>query len=59
MKVTALIVAGGTGQRMGKGKNKVFLPLSGKTVIEHTVNAFFMAESVEEIVIVTRHEDIS
>ena len=59
MKVTALIVAGGMGKRMGEGKNKVFLPLSGKTVIEHTLNAFFLAGSVEEIVIVTRKEDIS
>lgn len=59
MKVTALIVAGGMGKRMGEGKNKVFLPLSGKTVIEHTLNAFFRAGSVEEIVVVTRKEDIS
>jgi len=58
MKVTALIVAGGMGKRMREGKNKVFLPLSGKTVIEHTLKAFLQAGSVGEIVIVTRREDI-
>lgn len=58
MKVTALIVAGGMGKRMGKDKNKVFLPLAGKTVIEHTLNAFFSAGCIEEIVIVTRSMDV-
>lgn len=57
-KVTALIVAGGIGKRMGKDINKVFLPLAGKTIIEHTLNAFFCSDCVDETVIVTRREDI-
>ena len=59
MKVTAIIVAGGVGSRMKAGINKVFLPLGGRTVIEHTVQTFLDAESVNEIVIVTRRDDIS
>ncbi len=59
MKVTAIIVAGGSGSRMGRGINKAFLPILGKTIIEHTLEAFFKAPSVEDIIIVTRKEDIS
>ncbi len=55
--VTAIIVAGGSGSRMGATVNKAFLPLSGKTVIEHTVNAFKSA-GIEDIIIVTRKQDI-
>ncbi len=56
--VTAVIVAGGSGSRMGSDKNKVFLPLSGKTVIEHTVATFLSVGQIENIVIVTREQDI-
>ncbi len=55
--VTAVIVAGGSGSRMGKAMNKAYLPLAGKRVIEHTVAAFLAADSVARIVIVTRKED--
>lgn len=58
MKVTALIVAGGSGRRMGSDINKVFLQLAGKTIIEHTVDVFLKTEEIDEIVIVTREEDI-
>lgn len=59
MKVTALIVAGGSGSRMGAGKNKVFLPLGGKTVIEKTLDVFFLSQAIDEAVIVTRKEDMT
>lgn len=59
MKVTALIVAGGSGRRMGGETNKVFLEIAGETVIEHTLNAFYKTEEIDEIVIVTRNEDVS
>lgn len=58
MRVTALVVAGGSGSRMGRDKNKVFLPLGGRTVIENTLDLFFFSALVENIVIVTRKEDI-
>lgn len=53
MRVSAIIVAAGNGTRMGAGKNKVFLELFGKTVLEHTVSVFESCPSVSEIVVVT------
>lgn len=58
MKITAVIVAGGKGKRMGAGMNKVFLKLCGKEVIAHTVEAFEKNPRIDEIVVVTGAEDI-
>lgn len=50
--VTALIFAGGTGQRMNsKSKPKQFLELHGKPVIIHTLEFFEQHEEVDQIVI--------
>ena len=48
----AIILAGGSGTRMGADKPKQFLPLQGKTVIEHTVSAFDLAPAIDEIAVV-------
>ncbi len=53
MKVTAIIVAAGKGSRMGADKNKVFLTLLGKTVLENTIEAFEKCEAISSIVVVT------
>lgn len=58
MKITALIVAGGQGKRMGAGMNKVFLKLGAKAVLERTAEAFEKNSRIDEIVVVTRQEDI-
>lgn len=50
------ILAGGTGSRMGADKPKQFLPLGGRMVIEHTVEAFEHHENIDAIVIVV-HPD--
>ncbi len=39
----AVIAAGGTGTRMGADKPKQFLTLLGKTILEHSLRAFFGA----------------
>src|SRR5689334_16802511 len=39
-KVIALIVAAGSGSRMGKDMPKQYLPLGGKTVLRHSLEAF-------------------
>ena len=36
----AVILAGGTGSRLGAGIPKQFFKIAGKTVIEHTVEVF-------------------
>lgn len=58
MKVTAIIVAGGSGTRMGMDKNKAFIPLLGEAIIKHTVNAFCSVEEISKVIIVTRKVDI-
>lgn len=51
-KKIAIIVAGGSGTRMGSAVPKQFLELSGKPVLWHTVNAFVTAFSDIHIVLV-------
>lgn len=58
MKVTAVIVAGGKGTRMGAAVNKAFLKLCGKEVIARTVEAFEKNGLIDEIIVVTGAEDI-
>ncbi len=53
MKISAVIVAAGSGTRMKAGKNKVFLELLGKTILEHTVSAFHNMPMIDEIIVVT------
>lgn len=57
-KVSALIVAGGVGSRMGADIPKQFLELSGKPVIAYTIEAFSKCSAVDEIVIVTLEDYI-
>ncbi len=51
----AIILAGGSGQRMGAGCNKVLLPLAGEPVICRSVRAFLSL--VDVVVVVTRSDD--
>jgi 2-C-methyl-D-erythritol 4-phosphate cytidylyltransferase len=52
MKKTAVIVAGGSGVRMGSAVPKQFLHLKGKPIIWHTVQQFFYAYFDIQIVLV-------
>ena len=56
--VSAIIVAGGKGARIGAGMNKVFLPLGGKEIISRTISVFESSSLVDEIIIVTASDDI-
>ena len=59
MNYSVLIVAGGKGQRMGLGYNKVFYPLKdGHTVLETTLQLFLHYERCKQIVIVTNPDDL-
>ena len=50
----ALILAAGTGSRMGNAdKPKQFLPIYGKPLMIHTIEAFEMHDDIEKIVVVT------
>ena len=52
MKKTAIIVAGGTGQRMGTTLPKQFLAIEGKSILLHTIGQFVSAFSDINFVIV-------
>lgn len=54
MKNVAVILAGGTGARLGWDKPKQFLKVAGKTVLEHTVTVFQKHIAIDEIAIVVR-----
>ena len=50
----ALILAAGTGSRMGNAdKPKQFLPIYGKPLMIHTIEAFEMHDGIDQIVVVT------
>ena len=57
MKTSAVIVCAGNSTRMG-GVNKILLPLGDRKVIGVTMQAFQACESVSEIIIVAREDDI-
>lgn len=48
----AVILAGGVGNRLGMSKPKQFLKVAGKTVFEHTVDAFQKHNKIDEIFVV-------
>ena len=52
MKKYAIIVAGGSGQRMLSAVPKQFLLLLGKPVLYHTISAFYQADPQTEIIVV-------
>lgn len=55
--ISAIIVAGGKGLRMGAGFNKAFIKIGDKTVIERTVEVFEKCNNIDEIIIVTSETD--
>jgi 2-C-methyl-D-erythritol 4-phosphate cytidylyltransferase len=52
MRTVAVVLAGGSGQRFGSGLPKQLLPLTGRTLIEHSVAAFEEAPGVHAILVV-------
>ena len=52
MKRYALIVAGGSGTRMGADVPKQFLPVAGQPILMHTINAFYHFDHLLEIIVV-------
>ena len=57
MDTSVIIVCAGNSTRM-QGVNKILLPLGESTVIGNTMRCFQRCESVKEIVIVAREQDI-
>lgn len=59
MKTLAIIPAGGTGQRMGRGVPKQYLSLAGVPILVHTLDAFQRSPWVDEIILVVPAESVS
>lgn len=57
MTTGAVIVAAGSGKRMGGQRNKLWLPLAGEPILAHTVRLFASHPEVEEIVLVVSRQD--
>lgn len=55
---SAIIVAAGSSTRMGKQISKQLIKLNGTEVIVHTLKAFEKSESIDEIILVCREQDI-
>ena len=54
----AVVLAAGVGARLGAGRPKQLLELAGRTVLERSVTPFCTAESVTEVIVMARGEDL-
>ena len=52
MRMVAVVLGGGVGQRMGAGMPKQLLTLGGQTLVERCVAAFDQAPGIDEILVV-------
>jgi len=52
MRVAALVLAAGRGERFGAGQPKAFLPLAGRSLVVHSVEALAACDAVDWIVAV-------
>jgi 2-C-methyl-D-erythritol 4-phosphate cytidylyltransferase len=52
MRMVAVVLGGGTGQRLGAGTPKQLLTLGGRTLLERCVAAFEQAPGIDEILVV-------
>lgn len=58
MSNTALILGAGAGTRMGLEQSKLLLDMGGKTVLEHSVQAFYNHPMVDNVIVVCRACDL-
>ncbi|CAM5566289.1 2-C-methyl-D-erythritol 4-phosphate cytidylyltransferase [Streptomyces californicus] len=50
-RTTAVVLAGGTGQRVGLSIPKQLLKIAGNAVIEHTLTIFENAEGIDDVIV--------
>ena len=55
MRMVAVVLGGGVGQRLGAGMPKQLLTLGGQTLVERCVAAFDQAPGVDEVLVVMAH----
>jgi 2-C-methyl-D-erythritol 4-phosphate cytidylyltransferase len=59
MTAAAVIVAGGEGARMQAGKNKVFIEIAGRSILERSLALFESTPQVSDVVLVARALEIA
>lgn len=57
MSTGVVIVAAGSGKRMGGQRNKLWLPLAGEPILAHTVRLFAAHQDIDQIVLVVSEQD--
>lgn len=57
-KVSAIVLAAGSGARMGKKINKQYLLLKNKPILSYSISVFEKNESIDEIIIVAAKHEI-
>ena len=58
MKTTAIVLAAGSGRRMGSSTKKQFMLLEGKPVIAYSLEAFEKSPLIDAIILVTGEDEI-
>jgi 2-C-methyl-D-erythritol 4-phosphate cytidylyltransferase len=58
LAAAAVVLAGGSGSRVGAAANKVYLPVAGRPLLSWALAAFAAAPSVRRLVIVARPADL-
>ncbi|MCX7966309.1 MAG: 2-C-methyl-D-erythritol 4-phosphate cytidylyltransferase [Syntrophorhabdaceae bacterium] len=58
MRIIAIVLAGGTGKRMGAPTNKQFLLLDNKPIIAHTLQVFEECKPVDGVYLVVNQKDL-
>ena len=56
-QVTAIIVAGGSGKRMGTNIKKQFIEMNEKEILAHTIETFNRSKVIDDIIVVVGEED--
>jgi 2-C-methyl-D-erythritol 4-phosphate cytidylyltransferase len=56
-RAAIVLLAAGSGRRVGAERNKVLLPLDGRPVLAHSVRTALDVEGVHRVVVVIREED--
>jgi 2-C-methyl-D-erythritol 4-phosphate cytidylyltransferase len=56
-RAAIVLLAGGSGRRVGAESNKVLLPLAGIPVLAHSVRTALQVDGVHRVVVVVRAED--
>lgn len=57
-KVTAIILAGGKGKRMGADISKQYININGKPILYYTLKRFNECENIDEIILVVPENEI-